>query len=79
MVSASNSKLLERVPLAIRLGALVTIPLLVIAVEATSRLSGLGADDAAAESFSEQVDDVAAIERAIRALQIERDLSVQFL
>lgn len=73
------SKLLERVPLAIRLGALVTIPLLVIALEATSRLSDLGADDAAADRFSEQVDNVAAIERAIRAVQVERDLSVQFL
>ncbi|MBT5773908.1 MAG: diguanylate cyclase [Dehalococcoidia bacterium] len=69
--------MLERVPLAIRLTALIAVPLLVVVVSAAARVQDFRGDQAEAVSFSEQMDDVVAIDHAIRALQTERDLSLQ--
>ena len=69
--------MLERVPLAMRLAALIAVPLLVVVVTAAARVQDFRADQAEAVSFSEQMDDVVAIDHAIRALQTERDLSLQ--
>ena len=70
-------RMLERVPLAIRLAALIAVPLLVIVAESAARLHDFGIDHSEAVSFGEQADEVAAIDQAIRRVQIERDLSVQ--
>lgn len=70
-------RVLERVPLAIRLTALIAVPLMVVVVTATARVQDLRADQVEAVSFRAQMDDVVAIGVAIRSLQTERDLSLQ--
>jgi len=73
------TRLLERIPLPIRLALLVGVPLVVITLEAGARLQDVRRDQVAAERSSEELDRVTLIGQAIRQLQIERDLTVQYL
>ena len=68
--------MIGRVPLGLRLTALIAVPLLLITIVTTLQLAELWWETAQIARFGEQLDRAAAVDQAIDRLQEERDLTI---
>lgn len=73
------ARALERVPLGWRLGALLAVPLAVLIVFAAITVENRRAEASRLGAFSDRMESIERSDLAIRALQVERDLSVRRL
>ena len=73
------ARALERVPLGWRLGALLAVPLAVLIVFAAITVENRRAEASRLGAFSDRMVSIEQADLAVRALQVERDLSVRRL